>query len=298
MKLNKFSKILSILLISIFLFSSCTSSTTNNSSSNINTKKDTTSANSENLKIHYIDVGQGDSILVEGANKNLLIDAGPRVSTDKLMTYLKKQKIKKLDYVIATHPHEDHIGGMSSVIKQYNIGTFYAPKVTTNTATFRHMVGELKKKNLKITSAKAGISFNLGNNTKCDIIAPNSDKYDNLNNYSVVLKITDGKTKFLFTGDAEKISENEILKKGYNIESDVLKLGHHGSSTSSTKPFLKKVSPKIAIISCGKNNSYHHPHKETVKKLKEMNIQSYRTDLEGNIVISSNGSSYNVKTSK
>lgn len=295
MKKNKILKILSIFIISIFLLSGCTSPSSNNSNT---TYKNNVSSNSENLKIHYIDVGQGDSILVEAPNKNLLIDAGPRVSTPKLMSYLKKHKIKKLDYVIATHPHEDHIGGMSTVIKNISIGTFYAPKVTTNTATFRHMITALKNKNLKITAAKAGMSFYLGKNIKCDILAPNSTKYDNLNNYSVVLKITDGKTKFLFTGDAEKLSESEILKKGYNIDSDVLKLGHHGSSTSSTKSFLRKVSPKVAIISCGKNNSYHHPHKETMRKLKEMHIKSYRTDLDGNIIIISDGNNYTIKTTK
>lgn len=247
------------------------------------------SSNSQGIKIHYIDVGQGDSILVEADGKYLLIDAGPTASTQKLLTYLKKQNIRKLDYVIATHPHEDHIGGMSEIIKRYDIGEFYMPKKLTDTKVFENFIATLKAKNIKAVAAKAGMSFTLGGKAECSMLAPNSNSYESLNDYSIVLMIKYDNSKFLFMGDAEKLSEKEILSKGYDVKCDVLKVGHHGSTSSSSKAFLDKASPKIAIISCGKNNDYGHPHKETLQELKKRNIQVYRTDIDGNIVLYSNG---------
>lgn len=276
---GKYVKIFAALLILIISITGCSSSIVSENSSN-----------SENImKVSYIDVGQGDSILVQVNNKNLLIDAGPNDSTDKLISYLDKQNIKKLDYVVATHPHEDHIGGMDVVVDKYDIGEFYAPKKTANTRTFESMVKALKDKNLKITPAKAGISLDLGENVKCEMLAPNSTTYEEVNNYSAVIKITYGSSKFLFTGDAEKLSEEEILNKNYDVSADVLKVGHHGSSTSSSKAFLDKVSPKIAVISLGENNDYGHPHRETTNELKKRNIQVYRTDVDGSVVLISDG---------
>ncbi len=253
-----------------------------NQSVKVNNKKD-------ELKIHYIDVGQGDSILIQINGKNMLIDAGPRSSSDKLLKYLNTMGVKKLDVILATHPHEDHIGSMASVIKNFDLGDFYAPKITSNTKTFENMITALKDKNKKINVAKAGVKINLDNKINCELIAPNSSSYDNINNYSAVLKLTYNNTAFLFTGDAEKVSEKEILQKNFDVKADVLKLGHHGSSTSSSKEFLEKVSPKYAIISCGKNNDYGHPHKETLSEMKKRNIKIYRTDLDGNIILISDG---------
>jgi len=248
-----------------------------------------TSYNKDNLIVHYIDVGQADSILIQVNNKNLLIDGGNKDDGDKIIKYLKKQGVSKLDYVIATHPHEDHIGGMASIVKKYDIDKFYAPKKLSNTATFKNMVLALKEKGLKINEAKPGDTLNLGKSIECKILAPNSAEYENINNYSVVIKLTYGNTKFLFTGDAHKQSEKEILSKGYDLSSDVLKVGHHGSSSSSSKEFLDKVNPKIAIISCGKNNDYGHPHKETLDELKKRKIKIYETDKDGTIVFESDG---------
>lgn len=269
------------LLMVALSFTGCTNSKTADNSKHTDTQNV--------MKVSYIDVGQGDSILVQVNGKNLLIDAGPNESTDKLMSYLSKQNIKKLDFIVATHPHEDHIGAMDTVIKKYDIGEFYAPKKMTTTKTFENMVNALKSKNIKINAAAAGVSLDLGKNVKCEMIAPNGTNYESLNNYSAVIKITYGNSKFLFTGDAEKLSEKEILNKNYDISCDVLKVGHHGSTSSSSKPFLDKVSPKIAIISCGKNNDYGHPHRETVDELKKRNIQIYRTDIDGSIVLISDG---------
>lgn len=276
---------LSILIIFVTtLFYGC--------SSNPNLQKPaSTIVSQDNLLVHYIDVGQGDSILIQVNNKNLLIDAGPKDSQDKLMGYLKSQGIQNLDYVIATHPHEDHIGGMGEIIKNFNIGKFYAPKVISNTKTFQNMMSQLKNKNLKVTIIKAGMGndINLGGNTKVEVFSPVSEEYDDLNDYSPIMKITYGKTSFLFTGDAGKLVEKEVLQKGYNVKADVLKLGHHGSTTSTGKDFLSKVNPKIGVISVGANNDYGHPHKETLQLLQQANIKVYRTDKDGTIVLSSNG---------
>jgi Predicted hydrolase (metallo-beta-lactamase superfamily) len=278
---KKYLSLFATLLIIVFSFIGCTSSNTTDSSKYTSTEN--------TMKVSYIDVGQGDSILVQVNGKTLLIDAGPNDSTDKLMSYLNKQNIKKLDFIVATHPHEDHIGAMDTVIKKYNIGEFYAPKKMTTTKTFENMITALKSKNIKINTAAAGVSLDLGKNVKCEMIAPNGKDYENLNNYSAVIKITYGNSKFLFMGDTEKLSEKEILNKNYDISCDVLKLGHHGSSSSSSKAFLDKTAPKIAIVSCGKNNDYGHPHKETLEEMKKRNVQVYRTDIDGSIVLISDG---------
>ncbi|ABS42587.1 ComEC/Rec2 family competence protein [Clostridium botulinum] len=281
MKLKKKNLIITCLLICLsIVFTACSQQ----SSNAVNT-----SNKSNELKVHYIDVGQGDSILVQTKDKNILIDAGTRKSSDSLISYLKKQHIKKLDYVIATHPHEDHIGGMPKVIEEFEISNFYAPKKTANTKIFKDMILQLKKKNLKINVAKKGISLDLSNNSSLDFLAPVKDNYENTNDSSAVIKLTHGNTKFLFTGDAEKTSEKDILNSNEDLSSNVLKVGHHGSHSSSSKEFLDKINPKIAIISCGKNNDYGHPHKETMKELNKRNIEVYRTDIDGNIVLTSDG---------
>lgn len=241
------------------------------------------------LIVHYIDVGQGDSILIQVNSKNILIDSGPYENRNNVVKYLKEQQIKTLDFVIATHPHEDHIGGMAAVINNFKVSSFYAPKVTTNTETFENMVSALKKHNLNITVAKPGLNLDLGNNTTCQFIAPIKNYYTDLNNYSAVLRLTYKDNSFLFMGDAQKLSEEQILNKGFNVSCDVLKVGHHGSSTSTSEVFLSKASPKIAIISCGKNNVYGHPHSETLEKLKSKKITVYRTDKDGTVIISSDG---------
>ena len=281
MKLKKKNLIIACLLKCLsIIFTACSQQ----SSNAINT-----SNKSNELKVHYIDVGQGDSILVQTKDKNILIDAGTRKSSDNLINYLKKQHIKKLDYVIATHPHEDHIGGMPKVIDEFEISNFYAPKKTANTKIFKDMILQLKKKNLKINVAKKGISLDLSNDSSLDFLAPVKDNYENTNDYSAVIKLTHGNTKFLFTGDAEKTSEKDILNSNVDLSSNILKVGHHGSHSSSSKEFLDKVNPKMAIISCGKNNDYGHPHKETMKELKKRNIEVYRTDIDGNILLTSDG---------
>lgn len=243
------------------------------------------------MLVHFFDVGQGDSILIQVNNKNLLIDAGPKEATEDLIKELNDLNIKKLEYIVATHPHEDHIGSMAQVIKDFNIDKFYAPKAITKTKIFESMINELKNKNLKINPIKVDTEsdIDLGDNTKVEIFSPNSSEYDNLNNYSPIIKVSYNDTSFLFTGDAEKLSEKEVLAKKYNIKADVLKLGHHGSNTSTSKDFFNSVNPSIGIISVAKKNDYGHPSKETIKLLKENELKYYMTSDEGTIILESNG---------
>lgn len=250
-----------------------------------------TQIDSNKMLVHYIDVGQGDSILIQVNNKNLLIDAGPNSDKKKLLNYLSALNLEILDYVIATHPHEDHIGNMDNVINNYNVLTFYSPKVQSTTKTFEKMVESLKSKNLKINVIKKGTdSIDLGKNTKVTVFSPNKDSYEDLNDYSPVMKIEYGKTSFLFTGDAQKDVEKEILAANEDISADVLKVGHHGSSTSTTNDFLKKVNPSLGVISVGQDNSYNHPNNDTIKRLNENKVIVYRTDKDGTVVLSSDGS--------
>ena len=245
----------------------------------------------DQMKVHYIDVGQGDAILVQVNNKNLLIDAGPRESKDKLINYLDKIDIKKLDYVIATHPHEDHIGSMSYVIDKYDVESFYAPKIEHTTKTFERMIEALSDKNLKINVIKEGMSsIILGENTRVSVFSPVDDTYEQLNNYSPIIKIEFGNNSFLFTGDAQKLVEKEVLEKGYDLRADVLKLGHHGSTSSTSEKFLKAVNPSICVIEVGKDNDYGHPHKETLELIKKNKLKVYRTDIDSDVVLVSDGS--------
>ncbi|ELC8441538.1 MBL fold metallo-hydrolase [Clostridium perfringens] len=243
--------------------------------------------------IHYIDVGQGDSALVQSNNKNLLIDAGPPDSSDTLVKYLKNLGIKNIDFVVATHPHADHIGGMQSILKEFNVSYFCAPKVTENTDIFRNMIKTLKEENISINTLSYSNShpIDLGKNTKVEIYSPSNNEYDNINNYSPLLRIYYGETSFLFTGDAEAKVEMEVLKLNKNLKSDVLKVGHHGSITSTTDSFLKEVSPNIAIISSALDNSYGHPSPQILNKLLDNKIKIFRTDEDGTIILSSDGKS-------
>lgn len=242
-----------------------------------------------NIITHFIDVGQGDCILIQVNHKNLLIDSGTSDSKEKVIKYLKNNNITKLDYVIATHPHEDHIGGMASIIKTFAVDEFYAPKVISSSEAFENMIISLNRKKLKIKVAKSNMFLDLGPDTTCIMLSPNKKVYKDTNNYSCAIKVSYKNSTYLFTGDIETISEQEILSKGYDLNAQVLKVAHHGSNSSTSKEFLDAVSPKFAIISSGASNSYGHPNKETIDKLKNINCIIYRTDLEKNIVLISDG---------
>lgn len=244
----------------------------------------------ELMYVHYINVDQGDSILIQANNKNLLIDSGPKSHKKQLVQFLNSLNISTLDYVIATHPHDDHIGNMNTVINSYKINSFYAPKVYSNAKSFEQMIDALKSKSLKIHPIKRDCNtIDLGPDIKIQVLSPISDSYDNENNYSPIIKVSFGNTSFLFTGDAESEVENQLLSFNDNLEADVLKIGHHGSSSSTSDCFLSKVNPKYAVISVGKDNIYGHPNKNTLLKLKNSNINILRTDMLNNITFISDG---------
>ena len=243
---------------------------------------------SENIKIHYIDVGQGDSILIQCGEHNMLIDAGTNSSEEDLISYLDNLNIQKFDYLVGTHTHEDHIGGMDKIVKKYDFDSILFPKTTSNTKTFENFVTEVKNKNKKLTAPDTTKTYILGDAT-FEILSPLKDEYEDQNNYSIVIKLKYKDTSFLFTGDAEKLVEEDILDTNKDISADVIKIGHHGSSTSTSEEFLKKVNPKYAVISLGKDNSYGHPHKETIELLENYNIKTYRTDELGTIICTSDG---------
>jgi competence protein ComEC len=249
------------------------------------------------LVVHYLDVGQGDSEILQCGNQTMLIDAGTNESTNTLIQDIKGLGITRFDIVVATHPHEDHIGGMDAVINQFDIGTVYMPDVTANTVTFSDVLKAIKNKNLIPVHPTPGMVFNLGN-ARCTVLAPNSATYTDLNNYSIVIKVVFGSNSFLFTGDAQTQSEQEMLARGYNLQADVLKVGHHGSDTATSPAFLAAVKPKYAVIEVGAGNDYGHPHAITLQKLAAAGVTVYRTDLNGNVTITSDGSNISISAAK
>ena len=220
----------------------------------------------------------------------------PAINADAntVINYLKKQGIEKLDYLIGTHPHEDHIGGIDKVIDTFDIKKVIMPKAQNNTKTFEDVLNAISNKGLKITTPIPGTNYSLGN-ASFTIFAPNNPPYSDLNNYSVVIKLEFGKTSFLFTGDAGNASETEMLNKEFNLKADLLKVGHHGSRYSTSNAFLNKVSPEYAIISVGKDNTYGHPTPETISRLSSKNIQVYRTDKNGTIIANSDGNTIKIE---
>lgn len=238
-----------------------------------------------NLNITYLDVGQADAILIQNDGHNMLIDAGNNEDGPLLVQYFKEQNITKFDYLIATHPHEDHIGGMDDIVKNFDIDKIYMPDVTTTTKTFLDLLNAIEEKNMTFDVPKINQSFTLGH-TLFQVIYTGNDK-KNLNNASIVLKASFKNTSYLFTGDATSEVEKKILKK--DIQATVLKVGHHGSKYSTTTTFLEKVNPTYAIISVGKNNSYNHPNQTTLDKLIKRNIEIYRTDEMGSIFLKTDG---------
>jgi beta-lactamase superfamily II metal-dependent hydrolase len=247
------------------------------------------------LKVHYINVGQADSILIQQGSQAMLIDGGNNEDGNLVKTYISNQGITTLDYVIGTHAHEDHIGGLDYVINSFKVGKVYFPKETSTTQTFIDFVDAVKNKGLQLIAPVVGETFKLGDAT-ATILAPNGTGYSDSNNSSVVIKVQYGNNKFLFTGDAEAISENEMISKGFDLKADVLKVGHHGSSSSTTDEFLSAVNPKYAVISVGEDNTYGHPNKTVMDKLKNDGITIYRTDELGTIVATSDGNNINFNT--
>lgn len=243
----------------------------------------------EKLSVMVIDVGQGDSILVAfGAEDTMLIDAGEDTDAHAVKEELDERGITQIDVLIATHPHADHIGGMAEIIRSYDIGCIYMPDMQSGTKTYKNIMALIDEHGIELIVACAGESFALGS-ADCTIVSPGKDDNKDANNESVMLLVDYMDTEFLFTGDAEKWAEKRVLEAGYDIDADVLKLGHHGSRTSTSEAFFEAVSPDIAVISCGRDNDYGHPHPETMALLKKYGIEPLRTDLSGDVLFLSDG---------
>lgn len=252
-------------------------------------------SNNNLIKIHYIDVGQGDSIFIELPNKqSMLIDAGESSKGNIVASYISNMGYSKIDYIVGTHPHTDHIGGLAHIINSFSISKVYMPKSVSTSKTYENLLNTIAQKGLKITSAKAGVNIINDGMLSVNIIAPTKE-YSDLNNSSAVVKITYGNRQFLFMGDVETKSENNIIS---NVSADVIKVGHHGSDTSSGQAFVNKVKPKYAIIMVGSNNKYGHPYQTIVDRWSNSGAKVYRTDISGNIIVISDGNSLDIKTSK
>lgn len=248
------------------------------------------------LELHCIDVGQGDStFIITPDGYSMLIDAGDNTKGQTVVNYIKSLGVNKIDVLIGTHPDADHIGGLDDVINSFEIGEFYMPKKTHTTKTFEDVLTAAKNNNLKIKPAVSDKEIVFDPKMKAIFLSPENKSYSDNNAYSAVVKLSYGKNTFLLTGDAEKENESDMLEKyGDFLNSDFIKLAHHGSSTSNTPQFLDKVSPKVAIVSCGYKNKYSHPHKEILDYLKNKNIPIYRTDEQGDIIIYSDGENLQV----
>lgn len=244
------------------------------------------------LRVHYIDVGQGDSVFIEfPGGDTMLIDAGESEYGLTVSNYIENLGYSTLTYVVGTHPHSDHIGGLEEVIRSFEVGSVYMPKVSANTKTFEGLLTAIKDKGLTVNTAKKDVLIVNKENITVEILSPVLSEYSDLNNYSAVIMLIYYNNKFLFTGDAETVVEEGLTG---DISCDVLNVGHHGSNTSSSKEFLKAAIPKYAVISCGKDNKYGHPHTETIDRLNDIGAAVIRTDISGTIVIESDGNSINL----
>lgn len=257
-----------------------------------------TAAEPDTMEVHFIDVGQGDATLIKCGEHSMLIDTADDSKGTAIQNYLQKQNVEKLDYLVLTHPDADHIGGAPVVITKFNIDKVFVSNFEKDNKTYQKLIQALDNKRLKYETPEVGSQYALGT-AVITILAPNK-KYDNPNDASIALIVQNGNNKFLFTGDAGEDAENDILSNDFDISADVYQVGHHGSKSSSSRDFIKAVNPTYAVISCAENNSYGHPHAETLNTLRVYGIKVYRTDEEGTIVATSDGKNitFNVPASE
>jgi competence protein ComEC len=248
------------------------------------------------LAVYFIDVGQADSSLVICDGAAMLIDGGNAADSDLIYAFLKNYDVSHLDYIVGTHAHEDHIGGLAGALNYATVDTAYCPVTEHDSEVFSDFVTYLEKQSKSITVPIPGDIFKLGG-SYVEIIAPIKPS-DNINDTSIVLRLTYGEISFLFTGDCEREEEADILDAGYDVSADVLKVGHHGSETSTSYPFLREIMPQYAVISCGRNNSYGHPDDDTLSRLRDADTVLYRTDMQGTITATSDGSTVAFSTER
>ncbi len=250
-----------------------------------------------NLTVHFIDVGQGDSIFIEYAGKNMLIDAGENNMGSTVSALLNEQGASSLDYVVATHPHADHIGGLLTILNEYPVGQFIDSGYPHTSQTYEDVLTTIDTKNIPFHIAERGENIDLDPGIEIQVLNPGKKQSEDLNENSVVLKIIDKDVSFLFMGDAGLEAEASIMAAGYEVDADILKVGHHASTSGSGQSFISAVSPEISIIEVGADNDYGHPHAETLQRLLSISTV-YRTDDHGTITITTDGSTYTVTTKK
>lgn len=294
-------KLVSILSVLMIIAVFCTSCSKNSTTRDISFGEDLSSSPPYNstecapslegkLKISFLDVGQGDCTFIELPNgETLLIDAGNSENGSEIIQYIRESDNNTIDYLVATHPHADHIGGMREVIEEFDVRHIYMPNAATTTVTFENLLDTVAGKGLTIHTAKSGKTLFDYGDLSALFLAPIQESYSSLNNYSAVLMLTYKNQKFLFMGDAEHEIESELSAAEYPIRADLLKLGHHGSDTSSTRSFLEAVAPSVVVISVGTDNSYGHPSPEVLATLKNLQINIQRTDEQGTIIATCDG---------
>lgn len=288
MKKSKLNIIVKLLILIVALLTTLSACSLEELFDDYSGKSTVNTANVSDIAVHFLDIGQGDSIFVELPNGEcMLIDAGIANKGEFIESYISEAGFDKIDYLVATHPHADHIGSMAYVVSNMDIGQVYMPNVSTTIKTYENLLEAIQKKGLKIKSAKAGMNIVEESDLSVDILAPVKIDEDELNNCSIIIKITYGYDSYLLIGDAER---EELDTVSIDMSADVLKVGHHGSRTSTTEKFLEQVNPKYAVISCGADNDYGHPHKETVDLLEKFDVEYYRTDIQGTITVTSDGS--------
>ncbi len=293
-----FKRLLSLVLCLIVL--SCSLSAC---SFNLGEIVSTTLPESDVLTVHYIDVDQGDSSLITFPDgKTMLIDGGPQYNSYNLINYISNLGIETIDLLVATHPHEDHIGGLADVLENFTVGEVFMPNIseadTPTTRVYEHFLTAVLNEGCAVNEAKAGTIILKEEGITAECISPNGTDYGNLNLYSAVIRLQFNDIKFLFMADAEAKNESQIISDGYDIDADILKIGHHGSTTSSSKNFIKNVSPTVGIISCGEGNRYGHPHDEILDLYDDMGTDVYRTDLNGTVKVECKGNNYTVSQEK
>jgi competence protein ComEC len=253
--------------------------------------------NEGKLRAYFLDVGQGDSTIILFGNRTLLIDAGEIDKGDRVVSKLKKLGVTKIDLLVATHPHSDHIGGMEEVLTAFPVGEVLDSGMPASSSLYEHFLETVDRKKIPYRVAEQGENVDLDPSLRILVLSPPEERLgEDLNTNSVMLRVSYGTVSFLFTGDAGENAELALLRTGYPLDAQILKVAHHGSSDATSPAFLDLVHPETAVISVGKDNPYGHPHEETLASLEEAGAALYRTDRDGTILVQSDGSSYSVKT--
>ncbi|RRJ54867.1 MBL fold metallo-hydrolase [Paenibacillus oralis] len=299
----KKSKMIFAACMAFILLTLCGCTSFQDNASFAASKPSSTSASSvisedSQLKVIFLDVGQGNAqLILTPSGKTMLIDGGNNGREKDMFNYIKQYNVKKIDVLVGSHPDADHIGTFPELVDALDIGAVYLPRASSNTKTYEALLTSIKNKGLRIKTAKTGVTIDLDEKIKVVMVAP-ADTYEDTNNMSAVVKITYGQQSFLFPGDAEYKSEQDMIKSGAELGSTVLAVGHHGSNSSTSVGFLKKVKPLYAVIQVGEDNKYGHPTEKTLKKLENQKVKILRTDKNGSITFTTDGSSLKVATDK